>query len=209
MPAPVAPTTSVWPTSPSWRHSRNGVEPSVLAHNSGGEPEGKSWDGTARWPPQGAVSGRTSTTFSVVKSGRRRLGRPWPGSVPRKASTAFTSSTRPVNPRSRTALKTAAARSSAVRRSRAITTAQTVRNPNRTSPPELAARADPASWTMAVAFPSWKARSISVVWRFCFEAMSLAQSPAPRRFWNHPSWLLPITLAAVDGESGKNRTDQR
>ena len=30
LPAPVGPTTSVWPTSPTWRENRNGVEPSVL-----------------------------------------------------------------------------------------------------------------------------------------------------------------------------------
>ena len=67
------------------------------------------------------------------------------------------------------------------------------------------ARAAPASSTIWLAFASWKARSISVSWRFSFDAMSLTQSPAPRRFWNHPSWALPITLVAVAGENGRNR----
>ena len=39
MPAPVGPTISVWPTSPTCSEKRNGVEPSVLAKNSGGAVE--------------------------------------------------------------------------------------------------------------------------------------------------------------------------
>ena len=36
LPAPVGPTIRVWPTSPTCRLSRNGVEPSVLPNRSGG-----------------------------------------------------------------------------------------------------------------------------------------------------------------------------
>ena len=38
LPAPVGPTTRVWPTSPTCRSSRNGVLPRVSAIIRGGEP---------------------------------------------------------------------------------------------------------------------------------------------------------------------------
>src|SRR5260370_573974 len=35
LPAPVGPTISIWPTSPTWVESRNGVEPEVCAWTRG------------------------------------------------------------------------------------------------------------------------------------------------------------------------------
>ena len=66
MPEPVGPITRVWPTSETWRFSRNGVEP-VAAQRSAGEPCGEvAARGSARGPDQTAVTGSRSARLPAV-----------------------------------------------------------------------------------------------------------------------------------------------
>ena len=67
--APVGPITRVWPTSPTWRAKRNGVEPSVRPWNSGGPSRWVSRSG----PAQTAESGIMWARFRVETGGCRTL----------------------------------------------------------------------------------------------------------------------------------------
>ena len=69
LPAPVGPTTSVWPTSPTCSENRNGVAPSVRAKNSGGASRCSSRSG----PAQTADNGIMWARLSVETGGWRTL----------------------------------------------------------------------------------------------------------------------------------------
>ena len=117
-----------------------------------------------------------------------------------------------MNPRSRTALSTARARSSASRGSVDETTTTDVAYPNRRWPLELTRRASAASATIWVALASWNAAcagSGGPASPLAEADMDWTQSIAPFRFWNHPSCIFLIWPSAVAGESGMNRVDQR
>src|SRR5271165_2807290 len=59
-PAPVGPTTRVWPTSPTCSDNRNGVAPSVLANNNGGPPRCSLRSGPAHTAESGIMWARLS-----------------------------------------------------------------------------------------------------------------------------------------------------
>src|ERR1700724_1948859 len=65
LPAPVPPTTRVWPTSSSWRLSQKGVAPVVAAQSSAGLWRGKSGEGFSGRPGQTEVTGRRSARVRV------------------------------------------------------------------------------------------------------------------------------------------------
>src|SRR3546814_9053774 len=60
LPAPVGPTIRVWPTSPTCSEKRNGVDPSVLAKNSGGASKCSSRSGPAQTADSGIICARRS-----------------------------------------------------------------------------------------------------------------------------------------------------
>ncbi len=58
LPAPVGPTTRVWPTSPTCSEKRNGVAPSVAACSSGGAERCASRAGPAHTADSGIMCAR-------------------------------------------------------------------------------------------------------------------------------------------------------
>ena len=69
LPEPVGPTMKAWPTSPTWRSSRNGVEPRVSAIISGGALRCRFLSGPAHTAETGIMCAR----FKVCTIGWRTL----------------------------------------------------------------------------------------------------------------------------------------
>ena len=88
----------MWPTSLTWKLTRNGVLPSVAAIISGGLWGGYLSLGLCLSPAQRVDSGSRCARFRVCSTGRRTFAQALPGSVPSQASMAFSASRRALKP---------------------------------------------------------------------------------------------------------------